>query len=91
MNALPTLLAAPFLAVVPLLDPVPAPGDVKPGWWATLLVVGLIIATILLWFSLRKQLGRIRFPEDQEGREADASPSEGSAPDVRRDNGAGSA
>ncbi len=69
MNPLLALLSAPVLAIAPLLDPVPAPGDVKPGWGATVLVLGLIAATVLLWFSMRKQLRRIRFPEDQEATE----------------------
>jgi hypothetical protein len=77
MNALPALLTAPVLAIAPLLDPVPAPGDVKPGWWATILVLGLIAATVLLWFSMRKQLRRIRFPDpDATDREQNQDPAE---------------
>jgi hypothetical protein len=74
MNALPALLTAPVLAIAPLLDPVPAPGDVKPGWGATLLVLGLIAATVLLWFSMRKQLDRIRFQDDPDTTDERADP-----------------
>ncbi len=81
MSPLTTALLNPVLAIVPHLDPVPAPGDVKPGWVAAALVVFLIAATVVLWFSLRKQLGKVRFEEDQ-------SQDEQSAPtDPHRENG----
>ncbi len=82
MIPLPALLDS-ALTIVPLLDPVPEPADVRPGWGATVLVLGLIVATVLLWFSMRKQLGRIRFKE-----EPDATDDE-SAPDARHENGSG--
>jgi hypothetical protein len=83
MIPLPALLLDSVLAIVPLLDPVPEPADVRPGWGATVLVLGLIVATVLLWFSMRKQLGRIRFKE-----EPDATDDE-PAPDARHENGSG--
>ncbi|HET6563707.1 MAG TPA: hypothetical protein VFG72_17695 [Marmoricola sp.] len=72
----------PALAIAPLLDPVPAEGDVNPGWVAALLVVGLIVATTLLWFSMRKQLGKIRFREEPD------TTDDGASPDARHENGA---
>jgi hypothetical protein len=85
MNALHALLSAPVLATAPLLDPVPAPGDVKPGWWATLLVLGLIAATVLLWFSMRKQLRRIRFPDDSDANGEAGTTGATSTTDMDRD------
>jgi hypothetical protein len=83
MIPLPALLLDSVLAIVPLLDPVPEPADVRPGWGATVLVLGLIVATVLLWFSMRKQLGRIRFKEAPDA--TDDEP----APDARHENGSG--
>jgi hypothetical protein len=83
MNPLRALLLDPVLAVASLLDPVPEPADVRPGWGATLLVVALIVATVLLWFSMRKQLGRIRFKEEPDAND------DASAPDTRHENGSG--
>lgn len=85
MNSLPAALLDPVLAVVPALDPVPAAGDVKPGWLAIGVVVGLFVVTTLLWLSMRKQLGRIRFEEEPDAKD------EQSAPEARHENGAGPA
>lgn len=60
------LVVLPFAA-----DPVPEPEDVKPGWIAFVVVMALVAASILLWLSMRKQLGRIRVP--REGGEADTA------------------
>ncbi len=46
-------------------DPVPAPEDVKPGWIALITVAALCAASLLLWFSMRKQLRRIQVPRDE--------------------------
>ena len=58
------------LLVLPLLaraaDPVPEPEDVRPGWIALVTVLALVAACVFLWFSMRKQLGRIRVPRDGE-------------------------
>lgn len=82
------------LSLVTLLDPVPADGDVKAGWGAAVLVVGLIVVTVLLWFSLRKQLGRIRFEEEPDGVDTPAA-QDGQTVDEaaqpRPENGAGPA
>ena len=72
MNPLTALLTAPVLAIVPLLDPVPEPGEVKPGLVAALVVGALILVTILLWLSMRKQLGKIRFQEEPDATDSGA-------------------
>jgi flagellar biosynthesis/type III secretory pathway M-ring protein FliF/YscJ len=48
-----------------LTDPVPDPSDVGPGWVAFVVFVLLFVVTILLWLNMKKQLGRIRLPEDE--------------------------
>ncbi len=53
--------------VVPLLDDVPLPSEVTPGWVALVVILALIAVTVLLWRSMRKQLGRIRFDEEPDG------------------------
>jgi hypothetical protein len=60
-----SLLTAPVLLqiLVPLLDDVPEPEDVTPGWIYALVIIGLFAVTILLWFSMRKQLKKIRFDD----------------------------
>ncbi len=45
------------------LDESPAAEDIKPGWIALALVIGLGVATVLLWLSMRKRLGKIRFED----------------------------
>lgn len=45
-----------------LLDDVPKPEDVTPGWIYALVIVGLFAVTILLWLSMRKQLKKINVP-----------------------------
>jgi hypothetical protein len=56
------------------LDPVPKPDDVTPGWLGFLCVVALFAASILLWFSMRKQLRRIHFDDPSDPSEsADSS------------------
>jgi len=88
MTPLTALLQQPVHAIAPLLDPVPEPSEVTPGWGAAVLVVGLIVATVLLWFSMRKQLGRIRFREEPDASDDDGSVDQ--APrDVGRENGRG--
>ena len=47
-------------------DPVPAPEDVRPGWIALITVLLLCSASVLLWFSMRKQLRRIQVPREGE-------------------------
>ena len=51
-----------FLLLVPALvdgaDKVPAPEDVKAGWIAFAVFIGLVVAVALLAFSLNKHLRR---------------------------------
>ena len=56
------------------LDPVPEPSDVTPGWLGFGFLMALVAATILLWFSMRKQLRKIRFDEDPDASEAGKAP-----------------
>ena len=60
--------------LVPLLDDVPQPQDVTPGWIYAVVIIGLFAVTVLLWLSMRKQLGKIRFSEDPENDEAQEPP-----------------
>jgi hypothetical protein len=50
--------------LLPLVDPVPSPSEVKPGWIALLIVVLLGVAVVLLWLSMRKQISKVHFDED---------------------------
>jgi hypothetical protein len=52
------------------------PNVAKPGWVALLIVLALGAATVLLWFSMRKQLKRIDV--DRDGAD-DPAPSGGPA------------
>ena len=47
--------------------------DIKPGWVALVLVLGLAVATFLLWRSMNKQLRRINVPTKQEIQDAEAA------------------
>ena len=47
-------------------DPVPEPSEVKPGWIALVVVLSLVVATTLLWLSMRRHLGRIQAPHRDE-------------------------
>jgi type VI protein secretion system component VasK len=58
------------VALIQAVDEVPAPEDVRPGWIALGSFVLLAVVTVLLWLSMRKQLGKIRFDEGADAREA---------------------
>jgi type VI protein secretion system component VasK len=62
------------VVILQAVDEVPAPEDVRPGWIALGSFLLLAVVTVLLWLSMRKQLGKIRFDEGADAREA--------APDV---------
>ncbi|MEO5708194.1 MAG: hypothetical protein ABIQ59_00030 [Nocardioidaceae bacterium] len=47
--------------LVPLVDQAPDPADVKPGWLGFGVVMALVVAVALLWFSMRKQLRKVDF------------------------------
>lgn len=61
------------LAMVRLLDEVPEPEDVRPGWFALIVVLTLVVVTVLLWRSMRTQLGRIDFDDSDEPADASGS------------------
>lgn len=55
-------LVTPLMLV--LADPTPEPEDVKAGWLAFVLFIGLILAVVLLGFSLVKQLRKAQAAQD---------------------------
>ena len=55
---------AVLTVLVPLLDEVPEAKDVHTGWWYLLVLGGLIVAMVVIWKSMRKQLNRIQFDEE---------------------------
>ena len=64
MTSLLTSTSDSVLTVlVPLLDEAPEAKDVHTGWWYLVVIVSLIIAMILLWRSMKKQMNRIQFEE----------------------------
>lgn len=71
LSGLSDLPAVAWSVVVPLLDEVPAAEDVRPGWTALLIVLGLAVVTVLLWLNMRKQLGKIKFDDGSEQPAAD--------------------
>jgi hypothetical protein len=67
--------------LVAAVTPAPHPLDksrVEPGWIGFVFLIALALAVVLLWFSLRKHLGRIDVGRhDRErgaGRPADDTP-----------------
>ncbi len=52
-----------WITLLPLMEEGPAREDVKAGWTALLVVLGLAAAVVFLAFSLRKHLGRVDFEE----------------------------
>jgi hypothetical protein len=60
-----TNLLSLYLVVVAAVDKAPDPDDVKPGWLGFGVFIALAAAVVLLWFSLRKHLGKVDFDEDQ--------------------------
>ncbi len=58
-------------SLVPLLDADEAAASVRPGWIPLLIVLAIGAFIVFLFFSLKKQLGRIDIPEDQPEDEAE--------------------
>jgi hypothetical protein len=58
-----TPLIAVWAVLVPLVDEVPDPEDVKPGWLGFGVFLLLAAAVVLLVLSLRKQLRKVNFDE----------------------------
>jgi apolipoprotein N-acyltransferase len=60
MNSLVIALAG----LVPLLDPAPADADVKAGWGAFGIFLGLVAATALLCWSMVRHLKKSKLNAD---------------------------
>lgn len=60
LNALQSVV---WTVLVPLVDEVPAPEDVKPGWLGFGVFLLLAAALVVLFFSFRKQLRKVDFDE----------------------------
>jgi hypothetical protein len=56
-----------YLAVAAAAEKAPDPDDVKPGWLGFGVFILLALALVVLWFSLRKHLGRVDFDEEDPG------------------------
>ena len=57
-----------WTVLVPLVDEVPDPEDVKPGWLGFGVFLLLAAAVVFLVFSFRKQLKKVDFEEPSSGR-----------------------
>jgi hypothetical protein len=61
-----TLLHAATLVLVEAddkLDP-EIEENLTPGWVGAVVIVGLMVVTLLLWLSMRRQFRKIRFEDD---------------------------
>lgn len=79
LNAVTTV----WTVLVPLVDEVPDPEDVKPGWLGFGVFLLLAAAVVLLVFSFRKQLRKVNF-EEPKGDGPDASGESAGAGDGTR-------
>ncbi|MGN6131616.1 MAG: hypothetical protein ACTHOK_14845 [Nocardioidaceae bacterium] len=50
-------------ALLPFAKQAPDPADVRPGLIGFLMFLGLLVAVVLLWLSMRKQLKKVNFEE----------------------------
>lgn len=57
------LMTVLWTVLVPLVDEVPDPEDVKPGWLGFGVFLLLAAAVVFLVFSFRKQLRKVDFEE----------------------------
>jgi hypothetical protein len=71
-----------FTAIV-LATQGPNPKDVKAGWTAFAIFIGLCVAVTLLWLSFRKQLKKIDFEEEPD--EARSNGDSAQVPDPAED------
>ena len=55
-----------FLALLPSVVDSDELENVRPGWIPLLMVLAMGAFVVFLFFSMRKQLGRIKFPEDDQ-------------------------
>ena len=65
--------------LVSMVDDVPEPDEVTPGWVYFVVFMGLLLATVVLWLSMRKQLKKVRFEEEPDGTDTRSSPDEPTA------------
>ena len=72
----PHLVSGAVTLVVALVDDVPKDEDVKAGWLAFAIFVGLILAVAFLGFSLVKQLRKAQAAEDAGVYDHDDEPAE---------------
>lgn len=63
------------------------PNVVKPGWTPLMITVGLAVAVVLLYFSMRRQFRRINVPDDSVAPDAAVDPAAG-APELANPDGA---
>jgi hypothetical protein len=71
----PVISAGTLLAKAP-----PNPNDVVGGWVAFLVVLAMGAAVVFLYFSLKKQLGKVKFEEEPDPSEAPAETPDGDRP-----------
>jgi hypothetical protein len=66
MSIWTVLTALPFL-----VEEGPAPEDVKAGWLGFSVWIALVVAVVILGFSLRKHLKRVNFEEEPDAADTD--------------------
>ena len=59
-----TVLPQVLSFVLPMVDDVPEANDVKAGWVAFAIFIGLILAVVFLGWSLTKQLRKVDAAEE---------------------------
>jgi Na+/proline symporter len=60
-----------------------ADSKVRPGWIAFLIVIGLCVATVVLWRSMNRQLRKISVPHARDLADDDTDPDAGDQPPDR--------
>lgn len=80
MIPLAALQSFAWTVLIPLVDEVPDPEDVKPGWLGFGVFLLLAAALVVLFFSFRKQLRKVDFEEkpDQDPGTGTSTTGEGS-------------
>ena len=76
MISLNALQSVVWTVLVPLVDEVPAPEDVKPGWLGFGVFLLLAAALVVLFFSFRKQLRKVDFDETPDEKDASGNGSQ---------------
>ena len=74
MSIWTVLAALPFLVVEG-----PAPEDVKAGWLGFGVWIALVVAVVVLGFSLRRHLNRVNFDEQPDAADRDERTTNGTA------------